>query len=282
MLIVYSHILYAQMPDWNTVKDGDGNQYFIDRNGKIWTSGKPEFYYRAVSLEGLDFYLNHGVELMRRHFQSDGLTILKSILAMPVANHRIYDAQVKASKEINNFLKKEGSRFKRLNANASVLLYRVKNSHTLIDDKMRFSIIFPFKIIVMRRKIRDRLDYRYQGILVGLLIDSRDFKKNEIDGYDALMAIDSEMFRSKLLSIEQLETNWKIKTGGIAFDRVLVDRYENSIIYEYKSKNSQSYAGFEGFYMKERYGYFIRIISSKELFGKHRKVMYELLKGFKI
>lgn len=270
------------MPDWHSVMDGDGNQYYIDRNGKIWTSGKPEFYYRAVSIEGLDFYLNHGVELMRRHHQSDGLTILKSILAMPVTNHRIYDAQVRASKEINSLLKKEGSRFKKLNANASILLYRVKNRHILIDDRMRYRIVFPFKIIIMRRKIRERLDYRYQGILIGLLIDRRDLTKNEIDGYDALMAIDSEMFRSRLLSIEQLETSWKMNTGGADFDRVLVNRYENSVIYEYKSKSSQSYAGFEGLYMKGRYGYFIRIISSRELFGKHRKVMYELLKEFKI
>ena len=160
MLMLYAHILLAQMPDWNSLKDSDGNRYYIDRSGKIWTSGKPEFYYRAVSLEGLDFYLNHGVALMRRHYQSDGLTILKSILAMPVTNHRIYDAQVKASKEINNLLKKEGSRFKKLNANASILLYRIKDRHILIDDRMRFRLIFPFRITIMSRKIRDRLDYR--------------------------------------------------------------------------------------------------------------------------
>ena len=117
--------------------------------------------------------------------------------------------------------------------------------------------------------------------MIGLLIARRDLNEKEIGGYDALMAIDSEMFRSKLLSIEQLETSWKMNTGG-DFNRVLVNRYENSVIYEYRDKSPQAFAGFEGLYMKGRYGYFIRIISSSELFGKHRKVMYELLKGFQI
>ncbi len=270
------------MPDWNSVSDADGNKYYIDRNGKIWTSGKPEFYYRAVSLDGLDYYINHGIELIKRHYQFEGLTILKSILAMPVINNKIYDAQVRASREINNFLKREGSRFKRLNADASILLFRVKDSYTLIDERMRFSMLFPFKINIIRRKIRNRLDYRYQGILIGLLIDKRDYKENSIDGYDAFMAIDSEMFRSKLRSIEQLETNWKINTGGIGLDRVLVDKHENSVIYEFGSRNSQSLSGFEGYYMKGKYGYFIRIISGRELFARHREVLLALLKGFKI
>jgi hypothetical protein len=224
----------------------------------------------------------HLRDWIKRHYQFEGLTILKSILAMPVINNRIYDAQVRASKEINSFLKREGSRFEKLNANASILLFRVKDEFTLIDDRMRFSILFPFKINVIRRKIRNRLDYRYQGILIGLLIDRRDYKESEIDGYDAFMAIDSEMFRSKLLSIKQLEANWKMNTGGTGLDRVLVHKHENSVIYEFSSRNSQSLSGFEGYYMKGRYGYFIRIISSRELFDRHREVMLALLKGFKI
>ena len=58
--------LFSQMPGWKFFKDYDGNTYYIDKNGKIRTSGKPEFKYKAVSVDGIDYYLNQGLELIKR------------------------------------------------------------------------------------------------------------------------------------------------------------------------------------------------------------------------
>ncbi len=41
--------ILAQMPDWILVRDADGNRYHVDYNGKIYTSGRPEFDSRPVS-----------------------------------------------------------------------------------------------------------------------------------------------------------------------------------------------------------------------------------------
>jgi len=271
------------MPGWQTVEDRDGNVYFIDRNGKIWTSGKPEFYYKPVSMNGLDYYVSHGIELIRRHYYFEGLTILKSILALPASNQNVYRAQVKSSQVINTLIKREGERFTRLNARASLLLIKLENKTILIDDRMQFRVEIPHRVTVLRRNMRERLEYLYQGVLMGLTVKERmESNKNEGERFDALMVIDAERYRSRIRSVRQLEMNWENNLGGFGFKRELRDSYEHGRIYTFEGSPSSAFSGFDGFFVKGRYGYFVRIISSKKLVERYRKELHSLMKGFRI
>jgi hypothetical protein len=274
---------FSQMPGWQTVEDRDGNVYFLDRNGKIWTSGKPEFYYKPVSMSGLDYYVNHGIELIRRHYHFEGLTILKSILALPVNNQKVYRAQVKSSQVINTLIKREGERFTRLNARASLLLIKLENKTILIDDRMQFRVEIPHHITILRRNMRERLEYLYQGVLIGLTVNER-MKANKKEGerFDALMVIDAERYRSRIRSVRQLEKNWENNLGGFGFKRELRDSYEHGRIYTFEGTPSSPFSGFDGFFVKGRYGYFVRIISSTKLVEKYREELHSLMKGFRI
>jgi len=274
---------FSQMPGWQTVEDRDGNVYYIDRNGKIWTSGKPEFYYKPVSMSGLDYYVNHGVELIRRHYQFEGLTILKSILALPVNNQKVYRAQVKSSQIINELIKREGERFTRLNERASLLLIKPGNRTVLIDDRMQFRVETSHRITILRRNMRERFEYLYQGVLIGLTVDERmKANENESERFDALMVIDAERYRSRIRSVQQLEMNWENNLGGFGFKRDLRDSYEHGRIYTFEGSSSSPFSGFDGFFVKGRYGYFVRIISSKKLVERYREELHSLMQGFRI
>lgn len=271
------------MPDWTPIRDRDGNKYFIDKNGKIWTSGTPEFEYKAVSIEGLDYYLNQSIELIKSNYKTSGLTLLKSIMAMPVKNNRIFKAQCRASKEINYLIKKEGIRYSKLNDSASLLLFR-DNKHTiLINDKMLYSIIIPKVFKIIKKRFKKKLHYIYCGILVGFILKKNGVvEKHGYRGHDLLLAIDSEKFSSPIRSVTKIEKNWRRNLGSDTFNRKVFDESDNRIVYAYEDRLSPYYSGFEGFYYKGNHGYCLRILCSREVFLKYRERIIQILKSFKI
>jgi len=278
-----SGISISQMPDWTLIKDKDDNKYFIDKNGKIWTSEKPDFEYKAVSIEGLDYYLNQGVKLIQNHYKTEGLTLLKSIMIMPVMNNRIYEAQCRASKVINYLIKKEGARFKKLNDSASLLLYKEKELTALLNDKMGYSIRIPSEFKIINKKVRREIRYLYYGIKIALrLKDSEIVEKSNYRGYDLLLAIDSEKFSYPIRSVKRVEKNWRRILGADTFNRKIINTDNTGIVYTYEDKHPPYYSGLEGFYFKDNYGYFLRIISGKKIFTEYREMVVGILKSFKL
>jgi hypothetical protein len=274
---------HAQMPDWTLIIDKDGNKFYFDQNGKIWTSGNPEFDYKPVSIEGLDYYLNQGIELIKSHYKINGLLLLKSILALPGNNDIIYEAQKTASREINRLLKTEGTRYEKLNKDASLLLYKENDSVTLINDNMLYSIKTPISIKIISNRVRSNLNYSYSGLLLGIRINEESAEnKNGFSKYDLIIAIDSEKYPHVIKNVNYLEANWRKRLGHDTFERILVNRNEKEIINSYKDAYVPNYSGFECFFIKNNYGYYLKAITSRELFKKYKKEITKIIYSFKI
>ncbi len=273
----------AQIPDWTLIIDKDDNRYFLDKYGKIRTSGEPEFSYKAVSVDGLEYYLNQGIELLESHNKIQGLTLLKSILALPVKNNNIYDAQVRASKEINRLLTTEGERFLKLNENASLLLFKDDNSVYLVNDNMHFSLKCPLSIKIVSKRERTKNKYKYSGLLLGICFEQESFKgkdKKGNPGYDLLLAIDSEYFPYKIKNASYIEDHWKKRLGADTLERVILQKNDNKIIISYNDTIQPHYSGFEAFYSKGNSGYYLKAITSKYLFQRYKSQIVEIINSF--
>jgi len=282
ILLAVAVPLSSQMPDWFTVRDRDGNEYFMDRNGKIWTSGSPDFSYKPASIEGLDYFVTQGVDLIRRHYPAEGLTMLKSVMALPVSNKTIYDAQVKASRAIQALQRREGTRYTALSERASLVYYREGEAVTLHNDRMNWTIRFPRPVTVIRRSARTRNGYLRQGVLVGVTFAPRPPEAaSEAPKYDALVAIDSEQFPFELTSVKKLEAHWSNALGGAETDRHLDHRAPDRAVYHCRDKRPGEYSWYEGYYVNGRFGTMVRMIMETGAEGRHGRAMLQALKDFK-
>jgi hypothetical protein len=268
------------MPDWRFFRDREGNRYYLDRAGKIRTLGEPEFVYRAVSAKGIDYYLNQGRELVRRRYQLRGLTILKSVLSLPVTNNRIMEAQEKASREINRMLKRNGTRFHALNRKACLIFSRQGNRTRLVNDLMYYSLFTDLDITILKNRLREKVGYTYNGTLLGFnLKNGKEVKKR---GFDFLMAIDGEKYRMDIKSIEIAERNWMVKLGVQRFKREAVKKSGKYLVYRFSNMSDPSIAGYEGIYYNGHFSYIIRIIVPGEKFNIFNKEMEKLIDSFKV
>ncbi len=273
----------AQMPDWTLVKDKEGNRLYFDQNGRIWTSGEPEFMYKPVSIECIDYYINQGIELLRGHYIIEGLTLLKSILAMPVYNNRIFDAQKKAKKEVQYLTKKHGQRFVKYSTEASILLYKENQIVALINDYMAYLINVPPELKIIKKKTREANNYFYYGISIGLNLKKNAIvKKNGYYRYDLIIAIDCEKFSKRLESINRVLEISKNRLGHDTFIRKLVDKHNDKILYSYRDSKAPHYSGFDGYFLKDDKSYHLRSICSEELFLQNSKKIEKIIKSFKI
>ncbi|PKL36164.1 MAG: hypothetical protein CVV44_18270 [Spirochaetae bacterium HGW-Spirochaetae-1] len=260
LLLVMYDFLPAQMPDWSFFRDGDGNVYYFDKNGKIWTSGKPEFQYKTITVSGMDYYIRQTEELFKSHYPVEGLILIKTILAMPRSDQRIIDSQSRASSLLNTMKRLEGSRFDAYNEKASPLLYRQGEVTSVVNDIMFYSIGVPGQVTILNNRWRKSVSYRYNGILFGV----RTITGKEAAGgekFDMLIAVDAEEFAVPIKKIEDMEESLHNKTGFESIIRQTIERNDHRIISSYESTGPQKYFGFEGIYVNNKLGYIIRTIA---------------------
>lgn len=274
--------LSAQMPDWKMIRDKDGNKYFVDKNWKIYCSGKPEFNYKPVSVEGIDFYYYQALELIKSHYKTDGLYLLKSIMTLPPEIGRAAEMQQLASAEINNFIKKEGDRFEEMNEAASILLSVNQGVVLLTNDKMRYALAVPGSITVMHKKIRKLNRYYYYGLLAGVNFNQKEIQKDDKRAFDVLIAMDSEIFVHPVKTVGKLELNWRNNLGSDTFSRLKAEKDDLKIIYSFSDSKPPYYSGYEGFYLRGNYGYCLRILSTGNIFNSQKDKMMEIIKRLKI
>ena len=275
-----STVLFSQLAEWKFYRDRDENTYFIDRNGKIWTSTKPVFKYKAVSLQGINYYLSHAKGLIHSFYYSEGLTILKSILAMPVDNDMIRKAQIDAVQIIHQLKKKNGIRYNRLNEDASVILFKRKKKIILVNDLMKYEFPIDDKFEIIRKKVKSKYRYKYQGITIG--IQSDNSKKSKERKYKYLIAMDSEKFTKKVESVNLVEKSWRVKLGFENFIRKKIVDEKNNRIYVIENNLFPFIKGYEGFFVNGKYTHIIRIISSKDSFMKNKKDMKNSIVALKL
>jgi hypothetical protein len=274
--------LFSQQPGWRTVTDIDGNRFYVDMRGKIWTSGLPDREYHIVSSNGLDYYLNQGIELIKQRHIPEGLTLLKSVLSLPRDNDRIFHAQAQAASEINRLKRREGPRFQRYDVISSLLLTRTDTHVTITNSRMRYSLSIPYHVTVIKRTIRPRYNYRYSGILLGI-----DFKTPEpaVNGtrnnYDALLAIDSEEFKSKLLHCEIFKKHRENTLGRDMYSRSVVLSREDTLVYRLTADDSFNLQGYEGYFVRDRLGYLVRIVAPKKFPEEVEKNIIAFLEKFR-
>jgi len=276
---LFSSPVYAQLPGWVLTRDHDGNRYYIDGRGKIWTSGTPEYKYKAVSLAGIDYFLVQGQELIKNHYIPEGLTLLNSILAMPVTNNRIYRAQARAAKTVNSLKKREGMRYARHIENSPFLLYRVDESIIVENQVSHYRLKIPYETTVLNSNLRKRHGYLYNGLLAGL-----EFKKGSRerpDKFDSLLSVDSEEFKSMLSSVDELKTHWEIILGPDVYTRKVISRDRKLLLFQIDNTMSRSFSGYEGYYINGRKGNLLRIIFGNEVSGMDREKMLGILRDFK-
>jgi hypothetical protein len=265
--------LPAQMPDWLFFRDGDGNSYYYDKNGKIWTSGKPEFKYKTITISGMDYYIRQSEELLKSHFPVEGLLLIKSILAMPPSDQRIIDAQSRASSLLNKMKRLEGSRFDNYNEKASPLLYSQGGATAVVHDIMFCAMSIPGQVTILTNRWRKSVSYRYNGILLGVRSNTgKEAAENE--KFDILVAIDAEEFAIPIKKIEDMEEYWRNKPGFDSIIRQTIERDDYRILNRYESTGSKKFFGFEGIYINNKLGYIIRTIAPVD----ERKDVSELLK----
>lgn len=255
--VIIHEASYAQMPDWKGFKDKEGNKYFYDKNGKVWTLGTPVFTFKPVSVDGIEYYINHGEYLIKSRYQVQGLTILKSILAMPASDFRINKAQSRASKIINGLIKREGSRYPKLDFDSSLLLYRINKKISIINEIMRYSIKIDGEVTVIRKRDRVAHGYEYQGVLLGIQSEGENHVKG---AYDFIVAIDSEKFSIPVTSLGMIQDHWDMVTGPDGCRRNEILKTENSLVMEFRQKDDTGLSGFEGIYFDRNFGYFVKIL----------------------
>jgi hypothetical protein len=281
ILLICLFPLLAQMPDWKYFRDREGNTYFIDQAGKIRITDVREYGYRPVSSRGIDYYLNYGTTLIQDHRLAEGLSVLKSICALPVDNNRIYQAQVKAMELINTLKRRNGPRFTALNESASLVLFKEDDVTNIINDQMFYSFSAPCRIRVIRKRDRAQagVDYRYSGVQFG--IQKSNGKDVQAGKFDMLMAVDSEKFSVPIKNIADAADKWKWNIGYDGLAREVVSRDDKRLIYHFRSSGPVIFAGLEGIFLNANYTHCIRIVSSESGYLANREFIRNLMESFK-
>ncbi len=282
IIIMTTSSLFSQLPGWRTVIDRDGNRFYIDTRGKIWTSGHPGNSYHIVSADGLDYYLNQGIELIRERHIPEGLTLLKSVLALPRNDDRIFHAQSRAAAEINRLKRREGQRFQKYEETSSLLLTRADSIVTITNTRMKYSLTIPFQVTLIRKKVRQRYNYRYSGILFGIIFKKPEpGQHNTHERFDALLAIDSEEFKSLLTHVKTLEKHRENLLGRDMYTRTSIQSKDDMSIYRITAGGSFHLHGFEGYFIKEQLGHLVRIVAPEKLSPDNEKKIILFLRNVK-
>lgn len=279
-LLVVSVSLKAQMPGWITHTDKDGNTYFVDKNLKIYTSEKPDFNYKAVSVDGVDYYLAQGKSLINHQQKSAGLALLKSVRLLADHFPTASQSGMQASRIINKFRIKEGSRFKLLDQSASILMLKKNQNIFLYNDFMRYLVIINGDMNILKRKIIYKHRYLRYGLMFGVVYDKQNQKSSR---YDLLCIINSERFNYKISSVTKYEKLCKNKLPSDRFARKLIKETNFQKHYLFSEPGPKSkYMGYELFIINGQVAYFIRIISEKSSFEKYKFRINEMVKSIKI
>jgi hypothetical protein len=135
----------------------------------------------------------------------------------------------------------------------------------------------------MRRRVREGAKgYIYYGILLGVRFSDDAQGSGRKPGYDLLVAVDSERFPYGAASADKLERSWRKNLGYDTFTRTVQERNAERTIYSFIDAGDPRYSGFEGFFVRDTYGYCVRTISTKQIFDSRREWIAALMRGFRM
>lgn len=275
--ILISADAYAVMPEWAFFRDRDGNRYYFDRQGGIHVPASPGKSSTPVNPGSIDYHINHGIELIRSGHRIEGLTVLRSIIAMPDSDERVLRARKRAVKALARLEKREGPRYTELYMAASPLLYRTGTGVNVVNEEMRYSLEVPFNTVLLKKKVRRKGRYIYFGITLGSGKAGAKTGDEGTGAWSFLIAVDSEKFPADIRGLERAEKNWWHKTGYADVDRFPVSRETGHAIYEFKSRQAPFYSGIEGIYVNGSITLMVRLITPSESYSRNRSVMRDII-----
>lgn len=220
-------LLQSQMPGWLSITDNAGNHYYVTPAGKIITNETPDFTYKPVSYEGIDYYLRQGEILSQKFNKLEGLLLLKSIRCLGDSDERIMFESARAASLITKLKHREGDRFKKLNSNASILLYNFNKQTTLFNDFSNYRInISDARIFILNRAVRDDEFSSNDSFSAGLKFTSEG--EDSSSEYDAVMFVSVIRNRySKYKSVEHFRKHLVQRRGPDSFERETIKKDEN-------------------------------------------------------
>jgi len=267
--------LFAQMPGWATIHDRDGNTYFVDRNFKLHTTGDPGPEYKPVSLDGLEYYLDQSDSLLINHHTVESLRILKSIKILSSLDTRATGAGLRASKTINDLIRREKERYVRLDHDSALFLIRRDATYMVYNDWMNWSFTIDGMISVLSRKSLEQDGYARDGVSFGIRFD----KKND-QGYDALLSVNCEEFKYKIKFVQKYIELTRNKSADDKFTRTVLEENDTRIIYSYSGGGPERYAGLELFEVRGFKGYHVQTFSPEASFAGLQKNLVKCTAGF--
>ncbi len=274
-------VFIGQMPDWVLMKDLEGNRYYMDRQGKIYTSDTPSEYHKVVTVKGIEYFVNKGISLWENNHRARGLSLLKSALALPVKNQKVYQMQKNASAFIDRMKRREGSRYNKIDRMSHILLYQGDNGRShFVNEMTGYRLTFPGSVYLLKKNVRsDHNGYVYSGVRLGIVLKQDTTGKGDDPVvYDMLVGIESEIFPSKLRSSGAFEKHWKRIIGSDTFKRTALRRDNTFILYSFVDKKGE-FAGMEGYRIKGNRGCFIRCILPESRFSENKDAISTIIES---
>jgi len=262
---------YAQMPDWAMMIDKEGNKYFFDKNGKIYTDDV-ESEYKPVSRDALEYYTSKAKSLWKAGSRKQSLVIAKSILALKESSMNV----VKAKKDMSAFMRdmqmKHGTRFVDITRDAWLYLTREDTTMYVYNDKVPYIVTLQGNAEIIAAKSVDSLQYSSTMMRAGI-------RFSQASGYDAIMTIVAESFADTIESISVLQQHWRT----IAFDtfqRELLKYSDNMALYSFVTRDNLELKGMELLLAKENRGYCVRIFTTKDRYDLYKDSIAAIINSF--
>lgn len=271
--------VFAQELNWLVIRDEAGNRYYVNNTGKIFTEEKPEFSYKAVSREGLDYYLAQGEILTQKFYKEEGLYLLKSICCLPGDDFIVVKARERSVQRINQLRQREGTRFREMNESASMLFYTDGQTTYAANDLFGYHFKSSGSLTLLKKRlVRPTHGLRQSLQLAG------DYEGNPLTSetknsvHDFILAIDGEQFPFDLSGVEDYKNKIDPWLVDDSLERKSMDVTKKSELLFFTAKGD--YCGYELFMVKENKGIIIRIISSKKNFDINKARLLDVMHSF--
>ena len=242
------------MPDWKFFRDRDGNGYYYDGAFKIRITDDNPFNYTPVTAQGVDYYFNKGVELIKEGKYTEGIFYLKSIKSLPMDTLRVENNAKDSSKWINYLQRKHGTRYERFDKESTILLTYSNDEYTIINEKLRY------KIKLKKQPHIIKASWKFNDTGYGFKFGFNLGDNHEGGAYDCVTGIETRISRSKIDSLSEAEKIWKWELGMDNFVRTELLRTKDRVIYAYTYSDNVPFSGIEGIFINGNMTHLLRLI----------------------
>jgi hypothetical protein len=262
--------LAAQMPQWRFFMDREGRTYYYDQKGSIRVPYLPQEPIPVVNDLSLDYYTGLMLRYLHEGKRVRALGIAKSLLALKQKHNRITEASAKAVRVIALLKKNNGSRYNLYDKEASIYFIKEKGMVIVIDDFARYRFSSKGYVLKIRERWRNTLHTWYKGSTFGIA------GKKGSQTFKYLISIDVHKYRSDITDIDDLKNYREFLLGVNARKTEAITRSEDELLYSFAS-DDRTLVGYERFVKNGSLGYYIRVITTRELYPSVEREMKEMI-----